>query len=162
MKFRKKPVTIDAIQFLGIKNLPKVLDFILDGHADYSHLPINLAFAKRGVAFKTATSQLEIPTLEWVMLADPLDMIVKGVKGEFYPVKPDIFVATYEDVDEPETTFKVLDEGEIEAAIAKSGWVLNGKDSAREFRGLATALAQALAQKNIGEIPFLYPVEASA
>ncbi len=39
-----------------------------------------------------------IHTLEGEMRADPLDWIIKGVKGEFYPCKPDIFAATYEAV----------------------------------------------------------------
>lgn len=40
---------------------------------------------------------IEIPTLEGVMRADVGDWIVKGVAGEFYPVKPDIFAVTYDD-----------------------------------------------------------------
>lgn len=39
---------------------------------------------------------IEIETLEGTMRADYLDWIIKGVKGEFYPCKPDIFEATYE------------------------------------------------------------------
>jgi hypothetical protein len=45
-----------------------------------------------------ATERLEIFTLEGVMVAQPGDYIVTGVKGERYPVKPDIFYATYEAV----------------------------------------------------------------
>jgi hypothetical protein len=41
---------------------------------------------------------IEISTLEGVMRADPGDWIIKGIAGEFYPVKPDIFEATYEAV----------------------------------------------------------------
>ena len=41
---------------------------------------------------------MTIPTLEGVMLAGEGDWIIKGVKGEFYPCKPDIFTATYEEV----------------------------------------------------------------
>ena len=41
---------------------------------------------------------LDIPTLEGLMHADENDWIIKGVKGEFYPCKPDIFEATYEEV----------------------------------------------------------------
>ncbi|MEN6401641.1 MAG: hypothetical protein ABFD94_06825 [Armatimonadia bacterium] len=41
-----------------------------------------------------------ILTLEGPMRADPGDWIIRGVKGEFYPCKPDVFVATYEPVKE--------------------------------------------------------------
>ena len=50
-------------------------------------------------AYQTA-SWLEIETLEGTMRADPGDWIVTGIKGEQYPVKPDIFEATYEPVEE--------------------------------------------------------------
>jgi len=43
---------------------------------------------------------MHIPTLEGVMTAQENDWIIKGVQGEFYPCKPDIFEATYEAVDE--------------------------------------------------------------
>ena len=107
MKFQTKPIATDpqgppeiveAIQFLGVQNLPKVLDFLLDGHSDFSHLPVNMAFAKRGIAFKTATAQLEIPTADGFVLVDPLDMIVKDADGKFFPMKPAAFVEQYEDV----------------------------------------------------------------
>jgi len=45
--------------------------------------------------------RLVIPTLEGRMIAEPGDWIIKGIKGEFYPCKPDIFEATYEVVGEP-------------------------------------------------------------
>ena len=44
--------------------------------------------------------QLAIPTLEGLMIADENDWVIKGVKGELYPCKPDIFEATYESVKE--------------------------------------------------------------
>lgn len=100
MKFRKKPVVVDAIQFSGARNFPKVLDFILDGHADYSHLPVSLEHGKRGVALDTKTGALRLPTLEGVMTCFPGDWVVRGVEGEFYPVRDSIFQATYEGVEE--------------------------------------------------------------
>ncbi len=45
--------------------------------------------------------RLLITTLEGVMAADPEDVIIRGVQGEFYPCKPDIFQATYEAVQSP-------------------------------------------------------------
>ncbi|WP_186215998.1 hypothetical protein [Burkholderia gladioli] len=94
--FRKKPVIIEAHQ------LPRPP---LDGSTNESHEDAVWAFvawAKR-VAFENFTSEgdghIAIETLEGTMIATPGDWIIKGVKGEFYPCKPDIFAATYEPAD---------------------------------------------------------------
>ena len=78
MRFRKKPVVIEAIKWNG-DNVKEVLDFI--GWRNVDHDDIN---------------GLVIHTLEGRHFANPGDMIIKGVAGEFYPCKPDIFDATYE------------------------------------------------------------------
>lgn len=76
-KFRKKPVVVEAQQwYQGIK--PIAGSVIHDGNGTPLHV--------------------EIKTLEGVMVANHGDWIIKGVKGEFYPCKPDIFEATYEPV----------------------------------------------------------------
>jgi hypothetical protein len=80
-KYRKKPVVIDAFQYTGV--LTSELDNFLVG-ATWSFDP---------------SEGIKIATLEGVMKADPYDWIIKGVKGEFYPCKPDIFDATYEKVE---------------------------------------------------------------
>ncbi|MED0737871.1 hypothetical protein [Aneurinibacillus thermoaerophilus] len=80
-KYRKKPVVIEAIEtFNGM---------------DIAELK---AFA--GDAFIITKDGYFIRTLEGDMRIDAGDYIIKGVKGEFYPCKPDIFEATYERVDE--------------------------------------------------------------
>lgn len=81
-KFRKKPVVIEAMQFTeDTKN--QCFNFVTCNHfADW----------------KDDKPVLKIQTLEGVMMAQFGDWIVKGVAGEFYPVKPDIFDATYEAV----------------------------------------------------------------
>jgi hypothetical protein len=79
MKYRKKPVEIEAIQ-LTEENIDKVMEFCGD---EIIHHPIAGTFIK---------------TLEGTMKADKGDYIIKGVKGEFYPCKPDIFELTYEKV----------------------------------------------------------------
>lgn len=79
MKFRKKPVVIEAVQWLG-NNLPELIAFI-------------------GERPPTDASGLFINTLEGQMFASPGDWIIKGVAGEFYPCKPDIFQQTYEQVE---------------------------------------------------------------
>jgi hypothetical protein len=83
MKYRKKPVEIEAIQFImELKDLKKLREFCPNN--------INYDGLKDGVLY--------IETLEGDMLAHEGDYIIKGVKGEFYPCKPDIFELTYEKV----------------------------------------------------------------
>lgn len=81
-RYRKKPVVIEAVQFLGDENLQEILEWMGDNDViamgDY----------------------MRILTLEGEMTANRSDWIIKGVKGEFYPCKPDIFEATYEPVKE--------------------------------------------------------------
>jgi hypothetical protein len=87
MKFRKKPVEIEAIQ-LTWSNWGLVCDFLT---TDY----FGGGFNPGGDHNKIG---LYINTLEGRMEAVENDWIIKGVKGEFYPCKPDIFEITYEPV----------------------------------------------------------------
>lgn len=84
-KFRKRPVVIEAMQFT--KDTQKQ---VLEWTGAFLALPA--LDANGDVA-------LSIHTLEGDMLAREGDYIIKGVKGEFYPCKPDIFAATYEPVE---------------------------------------------------------------
>ena len=89
-QFRKKPVVIDAMQFTG------------DNHAEcllFCTSLVTTGIDDDGAAYTRANPI--IPTLEGDHLCTPGDWIIKGVKGEFYPCKPDIFAATYDAVDEP-------------------------------------------------------------
>ena len=79
-KYRKKPVIIEAIKWNG-ENLSEIDEFT------------------RGKV-KNHESVLIIPTLEGDMYASLNDYIIKGINGEFYPCKPDIFAKTYEEVTE--------------------------------------------------------------
>ena len=91
--FRKKPVVIEAIEWNGTEAcLQKILKW--DGFLD--SLPDDGVHVGRGVGYVPALGTLDIPTLEGVMTAQPGDWIIRGVAGEFYPCKPDIFEATYE------------------------------------------------------------------
>ena len=74
MKFRKKPVVIEATQWFKHGDHPAVVK-VTDGYA-------------------------VVKTLEGNMVVTPGDWIITGVKGEHYPCKPDIFEATYERVEE--------------------------------------------------------------
>jgi hypothetical protein len=82
MKYRKKPVVIDAIQWTG-ENRHELERFITTRRDMLSHSTV-----------------ISIHTLEGTMRAEIGDYIIKGVQGEFYPCKPDIFEATYEKVSE--------------------------------------------------------------
>lgn len=88
MKFRKKPVVIDAWQ---LTDCPPT-DWP-DWVADYRSVD------DRVVVGPHLDGHLKIPTLEGVMRAEIGDWIIRGVKGELYPCKPDIFAATYEAVE---------------------------------------------------------------
>ena len=83
--FRKKPVTIEAYQVPaeGEDWSIEMLDFLYDD--------IDPALLES----QNAGSSLVIHTLEGAMTAQPGDWIIRGVKGELYPCKPDIFEATY-------------------------------------------------------------------
>ena len=81
MKYRKKPVVIDAVQWTG-ENMYELIEF--------SEASDDFLFGDDG--------SLAILTLEGNHEASAQDYIIKGVKGEFYPCKPDIFEMTYEKV----------------------------------------------------------------
>lgn len=88
MKYRKKPVIIEAFQFTDDE--PETLIELQE-------------FMDRDVrvSYKNPENPvLKIETLEGVMDASIGDYIIKGVRGEFYPCKPDIFKATYEEAKE--------------------------------------------------------------
>jgi hypothetical protein len=89
-KFRKKPVVIEAIQY---SNLNKAEIEIFVGKKLKEELESETAYvAGKGIP----VFSLLIETLEGNMKASTRDYIIKGIKGEFYPCKPDIFEATYE------------------------------------------------------------------
>lgn len=95
VRYRKKPVEIEAIQYLPHENCREVGKF--------------MGFDGDDMCDETENVEYAIETLEGVMMAQPGDWIIRGVKGEFYPCKPDIFEQTYE---------KVLDD----AIPSEAGW----------------------------------------
>lgn len=84
MKYRKKPVVIEAIQFSSEVGIAEKI--------------INWALPR---VVYSAMKGLVIPTLEGPMLATRGDWIIKGIAGEVYPCKPEIFEATYEVAERP-------------------------------------------------------------
>jgi hypothetical protein len=102
-QYRKKPVVITALRWNGRdgeEGLHEMLKFIQDGHENFDHLPKapDDPHIQNGVGYTPSDGRLYIPTLEGTHAADPGDWIIRGVKGEFYPCKPDIFAATYDEV----------------------------------------------------------------
>ena len=89
MKYRKKPVVIEAFQWTG-SNANEMAGHLLAGGEARR---VDTKGPNGGTLLGGA---LIITTLEGEMRADPGDWIIKGIKGEFYPCKPDIFEATYE------------------------------------------------------------------
>lgn len=77
-KYRKKPIVIEAIEWDG-SNWKEIQEWGCK-------------------SAQTQDDELWIPTLEGIMKASVGDYIIRGVQGEFYPCKPDIFKATYERV----------------------------------------------------------------
>ena len=104
-KFRKKPVEIEAMQFTGSPTeAHRVYEWIesntLGSFEPLSVLEKREPTPESGVSINPATGGLLIATLEGVMEASPGDWIIRGVQGEFYPCKPDIFAVTYEPTQE--------------------------------------------------------------
>ena len=83
MKFRKKPVVIEAMQYT----------------MDSCHAIHEWAALGDHVTSEACRLGIVIPTLEGDMKAELGDWIIRGVAGEFYPCKPDIFAQTYEPVE---------------------------------------------------------------
>lgn len=105
-QYRKKPVTIEAVQFDGL-NLTEIKDFV----GDDCEVEIYDNWVTPPVA------RIVIHTLEGDMEVSKKDYVIKGVKGEFYPCKPDIFEQTYES-EEPD---KSLEEASKDAVCMAFG-----------------------------------------
>lgn len=94
-KYRKRPVIVEVVQWTGNVNKEEINAFI--GKDVAVELLSEAAYqAGQGLPL----FNLIIPTLEGTMTASPNDYIIKGVEGEFYPCKPDIFHRTYEEVED--------------------------------------------------------------
>lgn len=88
-KYRKKPVVIEAFKWTGDHEQIEDPEWIID----------KIKSGEIWIGRDQNKTEMYIETLEGVMRGQPGDYIIKGVKGEIYPCKPDIFEATYEKVD---------------------------------------------------------------
>jgi len=85
-QYRKKPVVIEARQWDGsVDSYMEITEA-----PEFAGMVCNMLYDGKQVA------SFDIVTLEGVHIVTPGDYIIRGVKGEFYPCKPDIFAATYE------------------------------------------------------------------
>lgn len=84
--WRKKPVVIAAMQFNGLADYLEIVDWMKE--CGDTHALANEVYY--------STPEMAIQTLEGRMSARPGDWIIRGVHGEFYPCKPEIFEATYD------------------------------------------------------------------
>lgn len=108
MKFRKKPVVIEAIQWIG-NNQNEINIFVPEEKRFYTEGPV-----------------LHINTLEGAHTANVNDWIIRGVKGEFYPCKPDIFLLTYEPANVTSTFDKIDTVDELNEKIVQLTKQKNG------------------------------------
>lgn len=92
MQYRKKPVVIEAIRWNGA-NEQEIRTFVGNPNLKVSRPPSQFEYNED---LQDSMINILIPTLEGEMRADRNDYIIKGIKGEFYPCKPDIFEMTYE------------------------------------------------------------------
>jgi hypothetical protein len=81
-KYRKKPVVVEAMQYKREENIVDIQAFVGDN-----------------LGYDPIKNEYFIKTLEGDMVLSKGDFIIKGINGEFYPCKPDIFEMTYEPVD---------------------------------------------------------------
>ena len=92
MKYRKKPIVIEAIQWTG-DNFDELKEFTETDNQQTVCRIVKSTFDR----------DLFVDTLEGSLMASLNDWVIKGIKGEFYPCKPDIFEATYDLVKEEES-----------------------------------------------------------
>jgi hypothetical protein len=114
MKYRKKPVVIEAVEWTG-ENHREMFNFLTGKTEEYiassdDQFYIDHSQVKGGLILKT---------LEGEHIASIGDMVIKGISGEFYPCKPDIFELTYESVVNEEKRCQFCGGEESEDAMIK-------------------------------------------
>lgn len=131
MKYRKKPVVIEAITFdefvrYGIEHGGNIVN----------GMPWNFEYKGHPVTHENDRCYI-IPTLEGDHYFTPEDMLIAGVKGEIYPCKIDIFHATYEPAENKEMSFgQAIEAMKTGKKVRRLGW--NGKNQHIE---LASAIS---------------------
>lgn len=117
MRYTKKPVTIEAVRFIGLTDFGDPQFYVADGMRDWltealagpehSTGSIWTAPGQAFIGEGDPPKELFIGTMEGQHIASPGDWIIQGIKGELYPCKPDIFEATYDAADDhPDPAWK--------------------------------------------------------
>lgn len=120
-KFRKRPIIVEAVQYHRTE----------ESFEEISKFTNNQVIRGRD-------NSIIIPTLEGEIEARPNDWIIKGIKGEFYPCRLDIFVATYE---------KITEEGDITCPHCKKE--IQNKTRREERRRILSIIEKERAEGNI-------------
>lgn len=141
MKYRKRPVEVQAIQWFDTPESTKeVAEFKPDGVAFVETKP-------------DGRRRLQIPTLEGTMEATPGDWIIKGIQGEIYPCKPEIFHATYEPASKQMTDLDLPPLSRVNGNY----WKAMCFDYAREVANANKGIARLVARNKWLENKFLKP-----
>lgn len=162
-KFRKKPVVIEAKQATGTPDSNREIIDWTRGSATpaFMDTEVRNCSAEHPDGFDYPV--LKINTLEGAMTVKSGDWIIKGVKGEFYPCKPDIFAATYDEVPQaPASTLpphqqRVLDEKqELDERLEKllafhSTPIFHGLPESEQIRLERQAVAMRTYSEILGE-----------
>jgi hypothetical protein len=138
MQYRKKPVVIKAVKYDG--NF-RCLDIF--AISEVSHFIVSKD--------EEGKQCIKIPTLEGEMTALIGDYIIRGVKGEYYPCKPDIFEMTYESVDTSTQQERMYSEEEVIEFGEMIAWNMVGKTITESFiRTVSKQLFKQLKKINNG------------
>jgi hypothetical protein len=122
-KYRKKPIVVEAFKWTGGPDQEEDPEWIIEAlKKDFFS-----TFGGARIIKPNDKIMLELMTLEGRMHANVGDYIIKDIKGELYPCKPDIFEATYEEVEVVEDVF------EIRIPNLKSNEVQLVKDAVKGF-----------------------------
>ena len=129
MKYRKKPVVIEARQmpegsFGAIEVYQWIEENTLGSFEPMSRITGEEPWPESGVTIDPRDGRMVIATLEGGHWVDTGDYVIRGVAGEFYPCKPDIFEATYE----------LVEDSRWFAANARIGWLIERVEDGKRFR----------------------------
>jgi hypothetical protein len=104
MKYRKKPVIVDAVQWAGARDTNRILNWLAQMGANIT-------------GWEFHDTDITIPTLEGDHKALPGDFIIRGTAGEFYPCKPEIFANIYEEVEPNDPILMTIRSGPLAGSV---------------------------------------------
>lgn len=125
-KFRKKPVVIEAVLWEGFPEFGEMLG--PEASAETARMEKFDSWLKENQGDRKCRYRgqtIVIPTLEGEMIASKGDWIIRGVQGELYPCKPDIFEVTYEAEDTPPPSSHVGAETWYRWRGPRGGWIFD-------------------------------------